>query len=232
MNDHELMDVQVETLFRRDPDGRLMSANEEHAPPAPRFFLGRMRHANVWLSRHDLPADIARELDCLGRREPVAADFLGVRPVMYDAARTVLQARAPIVAEYFGASYVFPPGMGLAPGVVAVSPAQASVLRGPMERFAGHLHADQPCVAIVEGGVALSVAYTWRWTERAAAVGVYTLEGYRGRGYAAAVAAAWGCAVRRTGRLALYGHAWDNAASRAVTRRLGLHLIGDEINFL
>ncbi len=57
-------------------------------------------------------------------------------------------------------------------------------------------------------------------------------EGYRGRGYAVAVAAAWGCAVRRTGRLALYGHAWDSAASRTVTRRLGLHLIGDEINFL
>ena len=50
MNDRELMDVQVETLFRRDPDGRLVSANEEHAPPVPCFFPGRMRHANLSLS--------------------------------------------------------------------------------------------------------------------------------------------------------------------------------------
>ncbi len=232
MNDRELMDVQVETLFRRDPDGRLVSANEEHAPPVPRFFLGRMRHANLWLSRHDLPANIVRELDRLGWREPVAPTFSGARPATYEAIRATLQADAPIVAEYFGASYVFPDSANAPRGIVAVSPAQAALLQGPMERFVARLRTDQPCQAIVENGVALSVAYTWRWTGCAVAVGVYTLEGYRGRGYASAVVAAWGAAMRRAGRLAFYGHAWDNAASQAVTRHLGLHLIGDEINFV
>ncbi|HVA91262.1 MAG TPA: hypothetical protein VNL71_15620 [Chloroflexota bacterium] len=214
MDERDLMDAQVRVLFHLDAAGHLLSANEaeEQAPPAPRFFLVRMRGGNVWLSRHDLPAGVLREVDRLSRREPVAADFSGVRPATYEAIWAVLQANAPIITEYFGASYVFPDGLRPPRGVTAVSQANASVLQGPMERFVARLRADQPCWAIVEDGVALSVAYTWRWTVGAAAVGVYTLEGYRGRGYAVAVAAAWGCAMRRAGRLALYGHEWDNAA--------------------
>lgn len=232
MNDRELMDVQVETLFHLDLDGRLVSANEKHALPAPRFFLGRMHRTNLWLSRYDLPEEIARNLDHVGRSEPTAANFSGAQPSLYQEMRAILQAHAPIQTEYFGASYLFPDQPAPAPGVVVLSSAQASALQGPLERFVDRLHADQPCVAVVEGDMALSVAYTWRWTKRAAAVGVYTLEDYRGRGYATAVAATWSYLIHRTGRIALYGHAWDNAASQAVTRRLGLHLIGDEINFL
>lgn len=160
MDDRDLMDAQVRVLFRLDPVGRLASANEEHAPPAPRFFLGRTRRGNVWLSRHDLLPEVAQELDRLGRREPVAADFSGARPATYEAMRVVLQADASVVAEYFGASYVFPDGVDSPRGVTAVSPAQASVLQGPMGRFAARLRADQPCRAIIENGVALSVAYT------------------------------------------------------------------------
>jgi hypothetical protein len=144
--------------------------------------------------------------------------------------RATLERQAPIRAEYAGPSYIFPNEMNPPSGIVTVSLEQVSALVGPLARFAPRLRGDQPCMAVLEDGVVLSLAYTWRWTSRAAAVGVYTLEGYRGSGYAAAVVAAWGQAVQRTSRLPLYGHAWDNVASQAVTRRLGLVLIGDEVN--
>lgn len=171
-----------------------------------------------------------RELDGLGQCEPAVADFSGALPIIYEAVKAVLQAHAPIRAEYFGPSYVFPDGMDPPPGVVALSPAQAPALQGPLERFGPRLSSDLPCMAIMVRDAVVSLAYTWRWTGRAAAVGVYTLEGYRERGYAAAVVAAWAYAVQRTGRLSFYGHAWDNGASNAVARRLGLRLIGDEVN--
>ncbi len=49
-----------------------------------------------------------------------------------------------------------------------------------------------------------------------------TFEEYRGRGYVPAVVAEWARAVRATGRIPLYGTSWDNLASRAVARKLGL----------
>jgi putative hydrolase of the HAD superfamily len=231
VDDRTLSALQVETLFNLDPTGRLLSVNEAPAPPAPRFYLGRMRHANRWHSRYDLPVDVAQELDCLGGCEPLISDFSGARPVMYEAARAALERQAPIRAEYTGPSYVFPSEMKPPSDIVTVSLEQTSALVGPLARFAPRLRGNQPCMAVLEDDVVLSLAYTWRWTNRAAAVGVYTLEGYRGKGYAAAVVAAWGQAVQRTSRLPLYGHAWDNVASQAVVRRLGLVLNGDHMTY-
>jgi hypothetical protein len=105
----------------------------------------------------------------------------------------------------------------------------ASVLRGSLALLASCLPADQVCLAVIAGGVALTIAYIWRWTRRAAAVGVQTLEDYRGRGNATSVVAAWGRAIQLSGRVPLYGHAWANQTSEAVARRLQLILVGDEV---
>ena len=65
-----------------------------------------------------------------------------------------------------------------------------------------------------------------RMSQLAAEAGVEPLAGFRGRGYAVAVVAAWARVVAPTGRTPFYSTAWDNVASRGVARRLGLRLYG------
>jgi predicted GNAT family acetyltransferase len=59
---------------------------------------------------------------------------------------------------------------------------------------------------------------------------VETLEGYRGRGYAPMVVAAWARAVRETGRIPLYSTSRNNRASEAVARKLGLVQYGSDLS--
>ena len=80
----------------------------------------------------------------------------------------------------------------------------------------------RPCVAVVRGGAAVALCHSSRRSGVAAEAGVETLSAFRGRGYGAAVVAAWARAVRRESLLPLYSTSWDNAASRALARRLGL----------
>ena len=76
--------------------------------------------------------------------------------------------------------------------------------------------------ALVEDGAAVSLGFSARLTTRVAEAGVNTVEAYRGRGYAPTVVTAWAHAIRATGRIPLYSTSWDNRASRAVARKLGL----------
>ncbi len=81
---------------------------------------------------------------------------------------------------------------------------------------------------MVRDGAAVSVCFSARIGTGAAAAGVETLPDFRSRGYATAVTAAWGAAIREAGRIPLYSTAWENLASRGVARRAGLIMFGAE----
>jgi RimJ/RimL family protein N-acetyltransferase len=63
-------------------------------------------------------------------------------------------------------------------------------------------------------------------TPRGAECGVWTLQEVRGRGYAAAVTAAWAGIMRRSGRYLFYSTDAENVSSQRVARRLDLRPIG------
>jgi predicted GNAT family acetyltransferase len=80
-----------------------------------------------------------------------------------------------------------------------------------------------PMLAVFEDGAAVSICFCARRSDVAAEAGLETALPFRGRGYAAHVTAAWALSVRATGLIPLYSTAWDNHASRAVARKLGLY---------
>lgn len=226
----DLLALQAEVLYTHDAAGRLLRVNEQDGDLAPRFFLGLTLAGNLWRCRHDLPPDLVRDLEHLAAEEPVAAD-LRDRPRNYDRIRALLGSHAPVTDAWHGPAYHFP-DTSLAPpaGVVRVTAANGELLRPAFADLIPELDWRQPCLAVVEGGAAVSVCFSSRNHPRAAEAGVETIEAARGRGHAARAVTGWAAAVRAEGRIPLYSTSWDNVASQGVARRLGLVLYGADLS--
>lgn len=74
--------------------------------------------------------------------------------------------------------------------------------------------------AIVDGDI-VAIAHTYARSERHADVGVYTLEDWRGRGYATACAAVVARAVQEAGQTPVWSTGPGNLASLRVAEKLG-----------
>ena len=84
-----------------------------------------------------------------------------------------------------------------------------------------------PWTMVLDGDRVVSICQTPRpLTLRGAECGVWTQPGFRGRGYAAANAAAWAAMLRPTGRVLFYSTDADNRSSQRVAERLQLRPIG------
>jgi GNAT superfamily N-acetyltransferase len=231
-SDLELLEIQVEALFTHDAEGRIFVDNEPDGDPAPRFFFGRTREGNRWRVRHDVPEETARRLEELAETEPVRDD-LEALPVHLDAMLEALRQDHDPVIGHHGPAYRFPEALPDLASVTRITLPNLALLRRMIPNLDG-LARDfawvEPWMAMVVDGVAVSTCFSSRLTDRAAEAGLDTLEGYRGRGYAPAVVAAWARAVRETGRIPLYSTSWGNLASQAVARKLGLIVYGSDLS--
>ncbi|MGH2604083.1 MAG: GNAT family N-acetyltransferase, partial [Dehalococcoidia bacterium] len=224
-SDQQLLEIQTGALFTHDPTGRIRHVNEPGGDPAPRFFFGRTTVGYLWRLRHDVPANTAAKLEQLAAAEPVHDD-LRAEPRHLDAMRSALRRDREIEWLESGPAYRFPDQLpATTTPTTRITRADVRLLRrfaSDLSEIAKHFDAREPRVAVVDGDAAVSVCFGARLTEHAAEAGVETLEAYRGRGYAVAAVARWAEAVRATGRIPLYSTSWDNHASRAVARSLGL----------
>ncbi|WP_235610457.1 GNAT family N-acetyltransferase [Deinococcus aerius] len=236
-SDRELMELQTSALFVSDSAGRLRfirepGYEENELDPAPRFFMGRTPEGNVWRFRHDLTADLVRELEDLCGAEPVLPGYTAAadEPRKAEAIREVLTSHAPITAEERGPAYQIPDGVPVPEHVVLISGKNAHLLEAhfpwKITSRAGFRFA--PIAAAVEQGSAVSICFCARLTQDAAEAGVETTEAFRGRGHAGAAVAGWAAAMRSVGRLPLYSTQWGNLASQAVARKLGLARYGED----
>jgi RimJ/RimL family protein N-acetyltransferase len=226
MRDRELIRVQIETLFTQDAHGRLVRVNEPNGKPAPRFFLGTTASGNEWRVRHDVDEAIMSELDALARTEPIAE----VAPRDSTKYQELLARVAPIDDVWSGPAYWFAGALPDAAPAVAISRENADLLRPHLEEWLVDVGYREAMFAVVVDGHAVSIAASVRTSRTADEVGVETAPAYRGLGYARQAVIAWARAVRSMKRIALYSTSWENVASQALARSLGLTMYGADVS--
>lgn len=221
-SDLQLLEIQINTLFLVNPQGRLLSINEPGTPPAPRFFMGRTSIDHLWRVRYDLPGELVDQLNTLCRSTPHRS-LLTSQPEQYQAIRELLAAHTPRVSEYRGPAYWLPTISQVPPQVMLLSEACVHLVRDTFSWLIAWLAnpANGPVAAVIEQGQAVSVCCCSRLTQRAAEAGVNTVEAFRGKGYAKATVAAWAAAIQHSQRIALYSTSWENQASQRVAKKLG-----------
>ncbi len=232
LHDHlGLMERRVQTLYRLDAAGRLLTVNELDGPTAPRLAIGRTLAGMIWRFRHDLPAAVARPIDELLASEPPPRD-LRKPPQTLARVRDILATHAPLTHESFGPAWYCPAHLAQAETVIPRLVTASADLLDTFPELAPELDGRQPCLAVREDGAVVTVCFSSRNGVDAAEAGLETLAAFRGRGYAVAAVAAWAAAVRQSGRLPLYSTSWDNLASQGVARKLGLVLYGADVSLL
>ena len=129
-----------------------------------------------------------------------------------------------------GPAYCFPPTVPGAHNTVRITAGNVSVLSPHFEDWVVDVQDDLPFVAFLEDGQAVSICCSVRMTSQAHEAGVETHRDFRGRGRATEVVAAWARAVLESGRIPLYSTSWENQASRAIARKLGLIQYGADLH--
>jgi RimJ/RimL family protein N-acetyltransferase len=219
----ELARVHANALYVHDTNNRLLRINEpDPDEPAPRFFMVRTPSGNIWRTRYDLPSELAAELERLAAGEPVVNELSELSEPCHHFAQysQLLEQHAPLSSIHRGPAYYLPELPPLT-GTVTITPASLPLLDAHFP-YTRSRHAELgPVVARVVDGAAVAVCFSARIIAEAAEAGVYTVEGYRGHGYAVEVVRGWAASIRATGRLPLYSTSWENIASQAVAAKLG-----------
>ena len=219
----ELMKIQVEVLFTQDENGCLQRINEPAGDikPAPRFFFGYTNEGSICRFRQDLPNNIVTQLKEVAAAESMLMNSEKI-PRNHRQFKNILQSHTPIERIWIGPAYRFPEHITPPTNVVRLLRTDAKLLKGDFAEMVSELDNSQPYLAIIENSQAVSICRSVRSSSRAHEAGVDTLVGYRRRGYATSVVAAWALAVRALNRIPLYSTSWDNVASQRVAQRLGL----------
>jgi hypothetical protein len=225
LDDRGLMALRADVLFAYDARGRMVRSNEPEGTPAPRLFLGYAEEGYILRFGEAVSDGVIRRLEEIVKWE-LPADCQRLPSVLRRQVREVLEQDGPVTEEGGGPVYRFPEVLPDSTEAVQVTDHNLAVVRETFPWLLTELAEWWPCFAVVREGAAVSVCFSSRIGEEACEAGVETLPAFRGHGLAAAVTAAWGAAIRETGRIPLYSTAWDNLASQGVARRLGLITVG------
>lgn len=228
MDDRDLMRIHVEALFTRDVHGDLVRVNEPNGGIAPRFFLGRTMHGDLWWLRHDVAPDVRAEIETAVRGDKGRGTAIEspIDPAPYEA---ILARSAPVERTEVGPAFSFPEPRPHA-GATRVTDANAELLTLHLSPWLPDVRLSQPLFVVTCDGHAVSVCGSVRQTHEAYEAGVETAAAYRRRGFAVPAVAAWACAVREIDRVPLYSTSWQNTASQAVARKLGLIQFGNDLH--
>jgi RimJ/RimL family protein N-acetyltransferase len=214
-------DLHLNTLFVLNNVRRILSTREPGGTSGPLFSLVRGPVGCVWAVHADVPHTVAAELDRLAAQEPPIDDLHTV-PVHADRYKRLLGGEDKLHL-FAGPAFSFPDHIPQPHNVQILEDERLLTRHFRGWRVGELAEGRAPMWAVFEDGAPVSICFCARRSDVAAEAGLETAAPFRGRGYALRVTAAWALSVRATGRLPLYSTAWDNYASRAVARKLGLH---------
>lgn len=232
-----LMQRHIEALYTQDAAGQLLRVREHNGGPAPRVFVGRTAVTTECRFRADVPENMRSEL--IAALAPGADGELPDNPptgLEAERARlaAILARSGSVTGTAAGPAFAFPenllrhtPRLGV---VVRISDANVELLEPLLPEWIPDVHLSPPLYAVVVNNQAVAVCGSVRITARAHEAGLETATSFRGLGYAAPVVSAWALAVRELGAEPLYSTSWENTASRAVARKLGLVHFGNDLH--
>jgi RimJ/RimL family protein N-acetyltransferase len=223
------MRMHVRALFTVDCAGQLLRVNEPDGGPAPRFFIGWTYEGNLCRFRNDLDPSLIAGLNALCQAQPIGRDT-EPGPDQVEPFIICLSRYAPVARIWTGPAYHFPARLPDAGAAIRLTPDTADVLSPWLESWSGDVRSGVPMTAVLENGKAVSVCSSVRITREAHEAGVETHPSFRGRGHAVAAVRAWARIVREMGCAPLYSTSWQNRASLAVARKLGLIQFGNDLH--
>jgi hypothetical protein len=214
----------LRTAYVMTDAGRIASTREPIPEPGPLFTVVRSTSRCAWAVRHDVPDNLAHELDMTASNEPVPSTLDGI-PTLQRRYRQLLGAlvtNPDELIETSGPGLLFPDVPMVVAGVEEVH--DEGVLKRHFRGWTqGEISAGRaPVFAVYADGDPVSVCFCARRSAEAAEAGVETAPAFRGRRFAARVTAAWARSIRSAGLVPLYSTDSTNHASRSVARQLGL----------
>jgi len=217
------MRMHVEALYGHGDRSRVESINDWRGGIAPRFYLGRTNEGNLWRFRSDLQDEVCEELEGLCNDEP---SITTEAPRHRDEYVRILSRSAPVESVWTGPAYWFSQEIASTYETLAINQSNAHLLRNGLEDWVPDVSHQQPFMAVIENGHAVSVCASVRITKAAHEAGVETVQSHRRRGHALQVVLSWAHAVKTLGAIPLYSTSDENLASQSVAARLNLPMYG------
>ena len=203
MDSRVLVELKMELEFGVGPVGDRLPLATNAQDDQPLVLVSRVDDGDLLYLREDIPARVQRQLRDVGAAS-CFEDEARVRAIL----DTAIPCRIVRCIRWY---------------TVARRPDRAEyfdvIRRG--DRF----------VIVIDGREVAWTETDWE-NDRAAEVSVETLEGYRRRGFARQVTAAWAAAMLDAGKVGFYSHRMTNDASRAVAVSLGLTHLSDEVEYI
>ena len=239
-DDLRLLHVDVDTMFVMSASGRIERENDPDRSSGPRAFFAGCPFGNLVRVRDDVDDRIAERIGEVAAQEPPWSDPAAT-PACLRKMVELLSDGQPAGASS-ALIYKIPNGLKYQH--------PATIVRGDSEqgrqllaRIARHGMPDymqtagfkgvgdfwEPWCVALDGTDIASMAFAARLGVSGAEVGVYTFPKYRGKGFAAAVTAAWSSMPSLNQRALFYSTIKSNRSSQRVASRLGLHLIGASV---
>lgn len=195
-----------------DAAGQLVRIPGPFPDTVHRVYVARHDQGDSLFFRADVPMSTRKKL----MRLPIADFFESPQRI-----QAILAEDEPVQEVHIGKSYRFPaviPNTWFS-DVIRLAQVDPAVVR----RFDPDLEVSTHAVfGVLVAGEIVSACESSRENEFAGEAWVRTKEGFRQRGYARQVTAAWAAALKAQGIVPFYSHKWENLASQAVAQSLGL----------